>query len=61
MHTDEIKTIEQRLRDIFKKDLVTKTDVSVGSQLLSRWKYLTKYNPDDTPTLKTKNNENSKR
>lgn len=52
MHTDEIKTIEQRLRDIFAKDNITKMDVNISNEMLDRWKYLTKYVSDKTPVTK---------
>jgi len=58
---DEILNLEKEIKEIFKKDVITKADVRVSNQLLGRWKYLTKYTPDNTPALKTENNENSKR
>jgi hypothetical protein len=47
---EEILYIEHTLKNIFKKDIIRRYDITISNQLLDRWKQLTKYkivNPVD--------------
>ena len=67
---DEIRTIEYTLRNIFRKDRITKLDVNVANKLFNKWKVLTQHventkSPimksilEEEPNYKTKNDENN--
>lgn len=51
MHTNEIKSIEEKVRNIFVKDLITHMDIINSNNLIDRWKFLTNYVSDKTPVL----------
>ena len=51
MHTNEIKSIEEKVRNIFNKDVITRTDIINSNNLINRWKSLTDYVTDKTPVL----------
>jgi hypothetical protein len=44
--TEEIRTIEYTLRNIFEKDEITDEDVFNASVILKKWKILTNYKDD---------------
>lgn len=48
----EIKSIEEKIRDIFTKDIITSLDIEISKKLLIRWKFLTEYISDKTPVMK---------
>lgn len=49
----EIKTIEYTLRDIFKRDFISKKDVENANSLFKKWKKLSKYKEDDSSVVET--------
>lgn len=49
----EIRTIEYTLRDIFKRDFITKKDVENANRLFKKWKKLSKYKEDDSSVVET--------
>jgi hypothetical protein len=49
----EIKTIEYTLRDIFKRDFISKKDVENANRLFKKWKKLSKYKEDDSSVVET--------
>ena len=51
MYTNEIKSIEEKIRNIFNKDVITRTDIINSNSLINRWKSLTDYVTDKTPVL----------
>ena len=53
MEKIEIKTIEYTLRDIFKRDFISKKDVENANRLFKKWKELTKYKEDDSSVVET--------
>ena len=67
---NEILTIEYTLKNIFRKDRITKLDVNIANKLFNKWKKLTEHvenikSPimesilDKEPNYKTENNENN--
>lgn len=51
MSQHAIQVIEERLRNIFAKDRITQLDINNSKELLTEWKFLTKYVSDKTPVL----------
>ena len=50
---EEILIIESTLRNIFKKERITKDDVNSANQLFKKWKKLSKYKEDDSSVVET--------
>lgn len=53
MENLEIKTIEYTLRDIFKRDFISKKDVENANRLFKKWKKLSKYKEDNSSVVET--------
>lgn len=51
MTQNTIQVIEERLRNIFAKEQITKLDINNTKELLDKWKFLTDYVSDKTPVL----------
>lgn len=47
----EIKILENNIKDIFKIDPLTNDLVIIGNNLINKWKVLTKWQEDTTPAV----------
>jgi hypothetical protein len=46
-----IRFLEQKIRAIFAKDIITKLDIDICDKCIADWKHLTEYVSDKTPVL----------
>lgn len=49
----EIIILECRIKDIFKKDVITDVDVFIANRLIEKWKKLTNYKEEDSSEIET--------
>ena len=47
----EIIQIESRVKEIYRKDEITKTDLKNAIRWINQWKELTNWKTDETPAL----------
>lgn len=47
----EVKQIEERVLEIYRKDEMTTTDLKNVSRWIDKWKELTNWETDETPAL----------
>ena len=50
---EQVKVLEQKIRDIFNQEKITQSDVKKANRYLEDWKTITKYKEDTRNPIKS--------